>query len=820
MILSNTLQGRFLLIVLPILLLTIGVVGYSQYLGVKITADSLEQKRAHSLIILLTEKVKEDLQDLELLVHRDILITPAFTPAIKQQLIEKNIELGQAYESLYTRLTSKELFIRSPDAILALANQLKIELDKITANLAEHEQWRTDSHLAINTVQPNFNAARFLIDEIEVYQLRYADVFLTQSHDIAQKISYLMWLSLFIVLAIIIVGYFTFEFLVRRPLVQVSNALNAEADGEMSILPASGTQPAETKLLIDAFINMREQVNIRQIRLQSILDNAAEGVITYDEDCHIESFNHAAETLFGYAENELAGQDMDILFVKNGSVMDPEYLEKILTQDNMAQQGESGLELDARRKDGTVFPLAIKISSYVIYGSKMYTAIVDDVSEHKAMIENLRRLAEHDGLTGLYNRYYFMQEVEHLVKRVERQGKSNTAVFYLDLDNFKYVNDTLGHIAGDELLVQITLILQKRTRRSDLLARIGGDEFAMILYDVGESEALEVAELFRQNIHDYKFMYQGETVDIGCSIGVIMVNPGANTEELLSRADYSCHAAKLAGKNKIHLYTIDDQKDISGLFDDIGWTRRIKQALQDDMFSIACQPIQNANGKIQYYEILLRMLDEEGNIIMPSGFIPPAERFGLMPSIDRWVIHHAILLLKYASKFTPRFSINLSAASFHDDSIIDFVTDEIKNANVDAQRLTFEITETIAMADLSMTAHNLRKLQELGCQTSLDDFGAGYSSYAYLKDLPVHYVKIDGSFITGLVNNKLNREIVQSMHNIAHIMGKETIAEFVESEETAKVLIEMGVDYLQGYYIGKPEMSSIDTNPMFSPEDD
>ena len=199
---------------------------------------------------------------------------------------------------------------------------------------------------------------------------------------------------------------------------------------------------------------------------------------------------------------------------------------------------------------------------------------------------------------------------------------------------------------------------------------------------------------------------------------------------------------------------------------------------------------------------------------MPSGFIPPAERFGLMPSVDRWVIHHAILLLKYASKFTPRLSINLSAASFRDDSIIDFVADEINNGNIDARRLTFEITETIAMADLSMTAHNLRMLQDLGCRTSLDDFGAGYSSYAYLKDLPVHYVKIDGSFITGLVDNKLNREIVQSMHNIAHIMGKETIAEFVESEETARLLTEMGVNYLQGYYIGEPEITAFDLEPF------
>jgi len=358
--------------------------------------------------------------------------------------------------------------------------------------------------------------------------------------------------------------------------------------------------------------------------------------------------------------------------------------------------------------------------------------------------------------------------------------------------------------------------LQKRTRRSDLLARIGGDEFAMILYDVNEEQAIEVAEMFRQNIHDYKFMYQRETVDVGASLGVVMVKPGASTEDLLAWADYSCHAAKLAGKNKIHLYTKDDQKEIIGLYDDIGWTRRIKQALEDDMFVIACQPIKNPAGETKHHEILLRMQDEEGNIIMPSGFIPPAERFGLMPSIDRWVIHHAVLLLKYASKFTPELSVNLSAASFRDDSIIDYVTEKIEETKIDASRLTFEITETIAMSDLSMTAHNLQKLQELGCHTSLDDFGAGYASYAYLKDLPVHFVKIDGSFITGLASNQLNREIVQSMHNIAHIMGKETIAEFVETEETARILTDMGVDYLQGYYIGKPQITSFELDQPFS----
>jgi diguanylate cyclase (GGDEF)-like protein/PAS domain S-box-containing protein len=663
-------------------------------------------------------------------------------------------------------------------------------------------------------LQTCFNNARDYLTQIEIQERNYADKFMMHSHQVVNKISYLMWFTLFVIISIIVIGYFVFELLVRRPVLQVANALNAEAAGVEAILPAADINSMETRLLTDAFNNLREQVNSRQLRLQAVLDHAAEGIITYDENRVIESFNQAAENLFGYDEEEVIGKKLDILFTNialDNSSLD---LPSLLTPQKFETQDEAKAEINARRKDGNLFQSEIKISSYVIHNLRMFTVIVEDVSEHKAMIENLRRLAEHDGLTSLYNRYYFMQEVEHLVDRVERQDTANNALLYLDLDNFKYVNDTLGHIAGDELLVQITLILQKRIRRSDLLARIGGDEFAMLLFDVGENEAVEVAEMFRQNIDDYKFMYQGETVDVGVSIGVVMVSPGVNSEELLSRADYSCHAAKMAGKNKIHLYTKDDQKEITGLFDDIGWTRRIKQALEDDMFVIACQPIKDTKGEIQHHEVLLRMQDEEGNIIMPSGFIPPAERFGLMPSVDRWVIHHAILLLKYASKFTPRLSINLSAASFRDDSIIDFVADEINNTNIDARRLTFEITETIAMADLSMTAHNLRMLQDLGCRTSLDDFGAGYSSYAYLKDLPVHYVKIDGSFITGLVHNKLNREIVQSMHNIAHIMGKETIAEFVESEETARLLTEMGVNYLQGYYIGEPEITAFELEPF------
>lgn len=818
--LNQTLQGRFLLIVLPILLLTIGVVGYSQYLVYTESSKNIQQNSLHNQNILQTKKVKEILQDLELSLHRDFMLAPAYQPSIQAAMLNKSKRLQHAFQEMQKNLDETHAFAGDLAKISTLIQQLGVELTDISTRFQDYSEWRGNRAIVTDKLQTCFNEAREYLNQIETQESIHANRFLMHSQKVVNKISYLMWFSLILVISIIVIGYFVFELLVRRPVLQVANALNAEATGEAAALPKVDIKSVETRLLTNAFYNLREQVNSRQLRLEAILNHAAEGIITYGENRLIESFNQAAEKLFGYNEEEVIGKKLDILFTNVSLDNASLNLTSLLVPEQLERQGETKAEINARRKDGNLFQSEVKISSYVINGIRMFTAIVEDVSEHKAMIENLRRLAEHDGLTSLYNRYYFMQEVEHLVDRIGRQKSANNAMLYLDLDNFKYVNDTLGHIAGDELLVQITLILQKRIRRSDMLARIGGDEFAMLLYDVGESEAIEVAEMFRQNIHDYKFMYQGETVDIGCSIGVVMITPGVNSEELLSRADFSCHAAKMAGKNQIHLYTKDDQKEIIGLYDDIGWTRRIKQALEDDMFVIACQPIKNPQGDLQHYEVLLRMQDEEGNIIMPSGFIPPAERFGLMPGVDRWVIHHSILLLKYASKFVPRLSINLSAASFRDDSIIGFVADEISGANIDARRLTFEITETIAMADLSMTAHNLSMLQELGCRTSLDDFGAGYSSYAYLKDLPVHYVKIDGSFITGLVNNKLNREIVQSMHNIAHIMGKETIAEYVESEETAKLLTDMGVDYLQGFYIGEPELTSLDLDSFIPASDD
>lgn len=668
------------------------------------------------------------------------------------------------------------------------------------------DAWRSDYALLINSISPQFDKTRKIIDTIIAEQQTVSDELFLKSNSVTRLITGMLWFALAVVFIIVIVGYFMFEYMVRRPVAQVSEALDAEAMGESSHANLS-FKIRETQLLVDAFNNMKMQVHSRQSRLESILKNAAEGIITYNSEGIVDNFNAYAEELFGYSANEMVGKNINILWKNNPA-----------DEINVLQESKQFIESDVSRiwdselyvthRSGKLFPVYIKISSFELENEPMFTAIIEDISERKEMIENLQQLAEHDVLTGLHNRYYFMQEFQHLVELIARNQQSNAALLYIDLDNFKYVNDTLGHLAGDQLLIEVANTLKERTRRSDHIFRLGGDEFAVLLYEINLTEAKVAAEGFRFQIQNFVFKYQGQLIDIGCSIGLTMIEIDVCKEELLSRADYSCRAAKLTGKNKVHVYSERDKKEMIELIDDIGWTRRIKQALEHDHFLLAYQPIVNTNGETIHYEALLRMNHDDSSLIMPSGFLPPAERFGLMSEIDMWVVKNAIEL--YQEQRIPAANIsiciNLSASSIESQSVIDFITRQIERSQIDPQKLVFEITETMAMANLSKACGFLEHLQKMGCKTSLDDFGTGYASYAYLKDLPVDYVKIDGSFVKEIETNKLNREIVQSMNNIAHVMGKKTIAEFVETEKAVEILREMGVDFLQGFHIGKAEI--------------
>ncbi len=547
-----------------------------------------------------------------------------------------------------------------------------------------------------------------------------------------------------------------------------------------------------------------------QRRMETILDNAAEGIITFDQLGKIESINKATEKLFGYAETEVIGHDISLLIPPPESYdKRAGYLEHFMRNEIRRLIGHEG-EAIGRHKDGARFHLALKISEIVVDGMPLYTALAADISERKAMLDHLKIMAEHDGLTGLHNRSYFQNEMERYLEQVRRTGQT-CALLYLDLDNFKFVNDTLGHAAGDRLLIEVASILSKRARKTDVIARMGGDEFTVLLYNVTHEQALNTAESFRKKLANYRFRQAGESVEMGCSIGIAHITPQSrDISEIMSQADLSCHLAKRAGRNRIHMFRPADADKVTAMSLDMGWSHRIKEAIERNRFALACQPIVNARTRrVDSYEVLIRMLDEQNELIMPNGFLPTAERFGLAVDIDKWVIVNAIetLAKQRVENRNLRYSINLSGQTLSDPTVSDLILARLNATGLDAAALTFEVTETVAIADMAAAESFLSRLQRIGCKTALDDFGSGMASFAYLKDLPVDYVKIDGRFVKNLASSPVDQAMVKAMNEIAHALGKKTIAEFVENEESFRLLGKIGVDYGQGYHLGRPDLT-------------
>ncbi len=702
------------------------------------------------------------------------------------------------------------LELHQADSLSSMRGQQKKWRAAYLKAVAVHnsDAWRTDIPILKDSIQPLFLQVWSTLHALEKNLLAESAGDMAQMTRIASKLSYILWLAFAIVILMTTAYYLMIEHTVRRPMAHVAQALKAEARGDAhASLPA--TQTTETQDLIEAFDRMRQQVRARQQRLETILGNAAEGIVTFDANGVIESLNAAAVRLFGYPENEAVGQDISLLIPPTHARDKREgYLEHFMRAEIQHLIGHEG-EVTGRHKDGTRFPMALKVSEIILEGKPLYTGLVSDISERKALVEHLKSVAEHDGLTGLYNRSYFQTELERTVERTKRSGQT-CALLYIDLDNFKYVNDTLGHAAGDHLLIEIAGILQKRARKSDLTARLGGDEFTVLLFDVQESAALYVAESFRRALADYVFRHAADRVDIGCSIGVAMITRDSRSPtQVLSQADIACHLAKRGGRNRVHLFKPADESSVSAMSMDMGWSRRIKEAIENGRFALACQPIVNTrNREIESYEVLIRMLDDNNEILLPGGFMPSAERFGLAVEIDKWVIFSAIETLAEQRKTLPhlRYSINLSGQTLSDHTVCELILDKLTHSGLDPAALTFEVTETVAIADMALAVAFLAQLQRMGCRTALDDFGSGLSSFAYLRDLPVDSVKIDGRFVKNLAENPVDQAMVKAMNEIAHALGKKTVAEFVENEECYQLLKQYGVDYAQGYHLGRPDI--------------
>lgn len=541
-----------------------------------------------------------------------------------------------------------------------------------------------------------------------------------------------------------------------------------------------------------------------EVTLQSIGD----GVVTTDDTGKIIFINPIAETLTGYSLVSSRSKHLsDILrLVDEGSektIAHPIHscLEKIKT-----------IEIESNcaliRHDNSKIPITTSVAPITDNNGNLLGAVMvfHDVSEARSLQKELTFQASHDELTGLYNRREFDHKLKQALVHAKRDNQVHS-LCYFDLDRFKVINDTCGHAAGDALLRELSVQIKSTLRKSDVFARLGGDEFSVLLLHCSIAQAAVVAENIRQLINSFRFMWEGKSFQLGVSFGLAKISSlENNAEEILAAADMACYVAKEDGRNRVHFCQENDELLLLRR-DEMSMVSAIKEALVEDRFELFAQPIVSTGDKsdCKHYEVLLRMKDENGSYVLPYRFIPSAERYQLMPSIDRWVVHHSIMyMLDKKADTSFSLAINLSGQSISEDEFLQFIIDEINEHDIDPSRLCFEVTETAAVKNLSHAVSFIEGLKKYNCRFSLDDFGTGVSSFEYLKRLPVDYLKIDGIFIKSMHESKIDQAMVKAIDEVAKVMGMQTIAEFVENEAIYKILNDIGVDFAQGYWVLKP----------------
>ncbi len=556
-----------------------------------------------------------------------------------------------------------------------------------------------------------------------------------------------------------------------------------------------------------------EQALFREKELaQATLTSIGDGVITTDGAGRVEYMNPAAVQMTGWEGDRAKGQPFEevcrLLDEASGEpVADP--IGHCLQQGQPTERlsdarllQEGGLETDVEYSAAPMFNRAGSVTGAVV--------ALRDVSEQRFLRRQLEEQASHDSLTGVYNRRQFENHLEQALTEVRRQPGREHWLCYIDIDQFKVVNDTCGHLAGDELLVQVAATLRQAMRDEDVVARVGGDEFALLVRDAPLAQARTAAERAWLAIQEMHFVWDNKGFAITASMGMVQVDPSSGTiYDLLGTADKACFVAKNEGRNRIHLFNPDDDAVLQH-GGEMEWVHRIRVALAEERFALYQQTIQplQEEGRALHCEILVRMLDEEGDPVPPMSFIPAAERYNMMSEIDRWVVKNTLDAMEgweaEGHGGECLVSINLSAQSLTDTDFLPYVLGQLNAHRVDPGHLCFEITETAAIANLSRAIDFINTVRLRGCRFSLDDFGSGLSSFGYLKNLPVDFLKIDGSFIKDMSSDPIDRAMVESINQVGHVIGIKTIAEFVEDEQTLELLRVIGVDYVQGYVVARP----------------
>jgi diguanylate cyclase (GGDEF)-like protein/PAS domain S-box-containing protein len=630
--------------------------------------------------------------------------------------------------------------------------------------------------------------------------------------------------------------------------VELNSVPVTDATGNVTHWVSVQRDISDRKLMEQAFFEEKE---LAHVTLQSIGD----AVIATDAGGNISTLNPIAEQLTGWLTSEAKGLPLaSVLRIVDETTRTPiENIAQIaLSEGRIVDQGHNSLLIARNHRE---FAIDRSVAPIHASNGKIVGAVVvfRDVTKVRTQARQLTWQATHDALTQLVNRREFEYQLEHAVHSAQGYGIEHV-MLYLDLDRFKIVNDTSGHIAGDELLRQVSQVFKSKIRKTDILARLGGDEFALIMYQCSAKKGLDVAELLLQSIQEFRFGWQNKTFSIGVSIGLVTINSQtASASAILSAADIACYAAKHKGRNRVQVYQPGD-RELATQHGEQEWVVQINQALEDNLFRLYSQPIVpllNSHTTAVHCEILLRLQLENGELVSPMAFIPAAERYNLMNAIDRWVIRtlfsnlskifntnssvnspiynqtrdhdqkDKIVALPALStlantqsslaNYSSLYAINLSGASINEEKFIDFLYEQFSTYKIPPEIICFEITETVAIANLSKAASLIGKLKQLGCQFALDDFGSGMSSFAYLKNLPVDFIKIDGNFIKNIVDNPIDVAMVEAITKIGHVMEIKTIAEYVENAAVVEKLKELGVDYAQGYYFGKPQPCNLDS---------
>jgi diguanylate cyclase (GGDEF)-like protein/PAS domain S-box-containing protein len=559
-------------------------------------------------------------------------------------------------------------------------------------------------------------------------------------------------------------------------------------------------------------LRIEEELFAEKERALVTLRSIGDAVISTDPGGRVDFLNPIAETLTGWSEEEAKGQLLvDVFPIVNENSRKPvaNPVARCLNEGKTVRLANDTLLLS---RSGAEYAIECSAAPMGSKDGRVLGGVLvfKDVTAARQLSRQLSYQATHDTLTGLINRGEFERRLQRVLDTAHREATEN-ALCYLDLDQFKLVNDTSGHVAGDELLRQLGQLLQQYIRKRDTLARLGGDEFGLLMEHCSVEEAQRVAGNIIQAISDFHFPWEEHSFNIGASMGLAAVNSESSSiQDVLRAADTACYMAKERGRNRVHLHQDDDQELIRH-HGEMRWAVRLPRALAEERFRLYFQKIVlvdgGKNNQTDHYELLLRMEDEAGNIVLPHVFLTAAERYNLSGKLDCWVIKQTFSWLQDHPSHLEKLRIcfiNLSGLSLGQKTFLPFVIQELESSGIPPWKICFEITETVAIANLSSATTFIKTLRQLGCRFALDDFGSGLSSFAYLKNLPVDFLKIDGIFVKDILHDPMDLAMVKSINEIGHMMGKKTIAEFVENDPILEKLREIGVDYAQGYGISRP----------------